>query len=69
MVNREHKEYLVSLLRQYRIDNTLTYQLLADELDLPRPTVSAWLNRDNYPGEIACARLEKFLTEKGYIQS
>ncbi len=56
---------LIKELEEYRLENRITQQQLADEIGVVFSTVSRWLNDKTKPNKIQQYHIEKFLKERG----
>jgi transcriptional regulator with XRE-family HTH domain len=55
---------IVKKLELYRLENKITQQALAKELDVAFSTVSRWFNGKTVPSKIQQYHVEKYLTKK-----
>ena len=55
---------LIKELEQYRLENRISQQQLADEIGVVFSTVSRWLNGKTRPNKIQQYHIEKFLVKK-----
>ena len=62
------KMKLVEQLELYRLENKLSQQELAKQLNVPLITVHRWLNYKKLPNKIHTYHIEKFLKEKKVIK-
>ena len=58
---------IVKKLELYRLENKITQQALAKELDVAFSTVSRWFNGKTVPSKIQQYHVEKYLTKKKII--
>ena len=56
---------LIKKLEQYRLENRIPQQQLADEIGVVFSTVSRWLNGKTKPNKIQQYHIEKFSKERG----
>ena len=56
---------LLKQLELYRLENKITQEALAKELDVAFSTISRWLNGKVTPNKIQAFHIEKFLRKKG----
>lgn len=52
---------IVKQLENYRLENRISLQELADDLGVAFSTVSRWFNKKNKPSKIQRYHIEKFL--------
>jgi len=57
-------EDLLKQLEHYRLENKITQETLAKELDVAFSTISRWLNGKVKPNKIQTYHIEKFLKGK-----
>ncbi len=57
-------DYLLKKLELYRLENKITQETLAKELDVAFSTISRWLNGKVTPNKIQQYHIEKFLKGK-----
>jgi len=55
---------IVNQLENYRLENRVPLQKLADELEVSFSTVSRWFSGKTKPSKIQQYHIEKFLNEK-----
>ena len=55
---------LIKKLEQYRLENRITQQELAEKIGVNFSTVSRWLNDKTKPNKIQQYHIEKFLKKK-----
>jgi transcriptional regulator with XRE-family HTH domain len=55
---------IIKKLELYRLENKITQQDLAKELDVAFSTVSRWFNGKTTPSKIQQYHVEKYLTKK-----
>jgi transcriptional regulator with XRE-family HTH domain len=55
---------LLKQLEHYRLENKITQETLAKELDVAFSTISRWLNGKVKPNKIQTYQIEKFLKGK-----
>lgn len=55
---------LLKQLEHYRLENKITQETLAKELDVAFSTISRWLNGKVKPNKIQAYHIEKFLTQR-----
>ncbi len=55
---------LVKELDSYRLENKITQQVLAEQLEVSFVTVNRWFNNKTRPSKIQQYQIEKFLKEK-----
>lgn len=55
---------IVKKLEIYRLENKITQEELAKELDVAFSTVNRWFNDRTVPGKIQQYHIEKFLNKK-----
>ena len=58
---------IVKKLELYRLENKITQQALAKELDVAFSTVSRWFNGKTVPSKIQQYHVEKYLRKKASI--
>ena len=56
---------LIKKLELYRLENRITQQVLAENINVNLSTVSRWLNGKTKPNKIQQYHIEKFLKERG----
>ncbi|MFH2146011.1 MAG: helix-turn-helix transcriptional regulator [Candidatus Omnitrophota bacterium] len=57
---------ILKKLELYRLENKITQETLANELDVAFSTISRWLNGKVTPNKIQAFHIEKFLRKKGF---
>lgn len=55
---------IVKKLELYRLENKITQEELAEELDVAFSTVNRWFNGRTVPSQIQQYHIEKFLNKK-----
>lgn len=55
---------IVKQLEKYRLENRVSLQKLADELEVSFSTVSRWFSKKTKPSKIQQYHIEKFLNGK-----
>ena len=55
---------IVKKLELYRLENKITQEELAEELDVAFSTVNRWFNGRNVPSKIQQYQIEKYLSKK-----
>ena len=55
---------IVKKLESYRLENKITQEELAKELDVAFSTVNRWFNGWNVPSKIQQYQIEKYLNKK-----
>lgn len=55
---------IVKQLEKYRLENRISLQKLADELEVSFSTVSRWFSKKTKPSKIQQYHIEKFLNGK-----
>ena len=55
---------IIKKLDLYRLENKITQEELAEELDVAFSTVNRWFNGRNVPSKIQQYQIEKYLNKK-----
>ena len=58
-------ETLIERLEEYRLENRITQQELADMLGVAFVTINRWLNGHQYPNKIQAHHIRKLITGRG----
>ncbi|MCP4582422.1 MAG: helix-turn-helix domain-containing protein [candidate division Zixibacteria bacterium] len=61
----QKEQKLIEELEEYRLDNRITQQELADLLGVSFVTINRWLNRHQYPNKIQSYHIRKLIGKKG----